>query len=180
MSKFIENEVIEIDDKVIGIVILNSKKEKFICKIDSEDYRRVRMFKWYMSLGYAESKAFSDTKYPLRAKLHRLIMSFPNGNLIDHINGDKLDNRKSNLRLCNKSSNGMNRGTQSNNKVGIKGVTFVRVRNKFRATIFYKKQIHLGFFNTKEEAGNAYISASIKYFKEFSFKDGRTLGQIDQ
>ena len=87
---------------------------------------------------------------------------------VDHIDRNKLNNHISNLRYATDSENGMNKSRQSNNTSGIVGVYFCKDRNKGRAVI--KKDgnpIHLGYFETKEEAIEARIKAEEKYFKEF-------------
>lgn len=91
---------------------------------------------------------------------------------IDHINGNTLDNRKNNLRICTNRENTSNRtklGT--NNTSGILGVRFDNRRNKWYADIQYKgKCIFLGYFNIKEDAIKARIDAEKSYFKEFKSK----------
>jgi hypothetical protein len=87
---------------------------------------------------------------------------------VDHIDRNKLNNHISNLRYATDSENGMNKSRQSNNTSGIVGVYFCKDRNKWRAVI--KKDgnpIHLGYFETKEEAIEARSKAEEKYFKEF-------------
>jgi hypothetical protein len=85
--------------------------------------------------------------------------------LIDHIDMNMGNNRISNLREASKSGNGQNKiACQSNNKSGYLGVSFYKPINKFRATIFVnKKHIALGYFDTPEEASEAYITAKRKY-----------------
>jgi hypothetical protein len=90
---------------------------------------------------------------------------------LDHHNGDPQDNRIVNLRLSTTSQNGMNRGPQKNNKCGLKGVIWVKEKNKWRALIkINKKNMFLGYFNCPAAASFAYQIASDKLHKEF----GRT------
>jgi hypothetical protein len=78
--------------------------------------------------------------------------------LIDHINGDKSDNRIDNLRLSTKSQNAVNSGMRKNNTTGFKGVSLDKRRGKYVAEITKdNKKIHLGMFDTPKEASNAYI-----------------------
>ncbi len=86
---------------------------------------------------------------------------------IDHINGNRLDNRFENLRECSRHQNLCNRGMQKNNKTGFKGVSYgkdggIRARIKVN-----RKEINLGVFATVEDASNAYIEANSKYHGEF-------------
>ena len=108
--------------------------------------------------------------------LHRIVWIFANGPIpsgmeIDHINGDKSDNRISNLRICTINQNRQNKPKYKNNKSGFKGVYFEsspRIKNPWRARIVVnKKPISLGNFSTKLEAHKAYQEAAKKYFGEF-------------
>ena len=94
---------------------------------------------------------------------------YDNDNVIDHINRDRLDNRKNNLRIATHQQNTINRSVQSNNISNIPGVSWRKDRNKWRAYIAVnKKQISLGMFKTKEEAIKARKEGEIKYFGEFA------------
>jgi hypothetical protein len=88
---------------------------------------------------------------------------------IDHINGDPLDNRWSNLREATQSQNNWNTRLSRNNTSGYKGVSWHKGERKWDATIMaYGKSHFLGRFKTKEEARDAYIDASKKLHGEFS------------
>jgi len=87
---------------------------------------------------------------------------------IDHINGDGLDNRRSNLRAATASQNAVNRPMQRNNTSGIAGARKMPW-GKWRATVKYKgKQISLGMFLTADEAREARASALRRLFGEFA------------
>jgi len=93
--------------------------------------------------------------------------SFPNG-YIDHINGDKTDNRISNLRDCSNSENLHNTGLSSRNTSGYKGVSWSRRAKKYRASIKVNSKYHyLGSFDSAYEAHLAYIEASKKMVPGF-------------
>src|SRR3990167_7283870 len=89
---------------------------------------------------------------------------------IDHINGNKLDNRKNNLRFCNQQGNSAN--MDKHGKYKYKGITLCTDWNrkkKWGAQISIKrKNMHLGRYLTPEEAALAYNIAAIKYFGEFA------------
>ncbi|MMZ67947.1 hypothetical protein D1872_305870 [compost metagenome] len=87
--------------------------------IDDEDFEKVSAYKWCYSstIGYAVSrKVVNGKRQPVL--MHRLILDAPPGLVTDHINHDKLDNRKANLRLCTRHENNRNMPLRSNNKSG--------------------------------------------------------------
>jgi hypothetical protein len=89
--------------------------------------------------------------------------------LVDHVNGDKSDNRISNLRIANYSQNNWNQGRHSNNKSGYKGVRYYKPQRKFHAYIgLCSAKLHLGSFDTAEDAARAYDSAAAELYGEFA------------
>lgn len=99
---------------------------------------------------------------------HRIIINAPQGKLVDHINGNKKDNRVSNLRLCNKSENAYNSKVRTNNKSGRTGVYFRKDTGKWSAGIKHNnKKICLGCYDTFEEAVSARENGESTYAKEF-------------
>jgi len=147
--------------------------------IDDEDYERVCKIKWHIKdkkkaekgqyyFCYTDRKNGRKTLY-----LHRYIMNCDkyNGKDVDHINGDRLDNRKSNLRICQHSLNTFNQLKSSRNKTGYKGVHVNKDTKKYVAQIGVAgRTIYLGSFSCPQEAHDAYCEASKKYHGEY----GRT------
>jgi hypothetical protein len=131
-------------------------------KVDEEDYLKiVNSNIWCYSNGYAVSYG---------NLMHRVIMGIEDRNIyIDHINGDRLDNRKCNLRISNTITNQRHRvKIPCNNKSGYIGVYWNKNRNKWRASIFANfKHISLGSFESIEDAIEARKEAEEKYFGEF-------------
>lgn len=149
--------------------------------VDDEDFERVNQYKWcYMHDGrvshtfHTGYKDLTKPKRPFNQKnktirLHRFILNFPEGMEIDHINGNVLDNRKTNLRICNHSQNLKNCKISKNNTSGYKGITWRKDCNKWFAYIVVNyKQIGLGYFFNKLDAATAYNVAAKKYHGEFA------------
>lgn len=103
--------------------------------------------------------------------MHRIIMNDPDGMVVDHKDGNGLNNTRINLRPATHSQNLQNQRLSRQNTSGFKGVYFDRQRNKWRSDIYLDKKRHrLGRFKTPEEAHAAYCQASEKLHGEF----GRT------
>lgn len=128
--------------------------------IDTEDLERIKTLYWYLdSRGYWISMRDRKTTF-----LHRIIMNCPDDMEVDHIEQDPSDNRKSMLRICEHHVNMLNRKYSVKNKLGIVGV-YTTINGKFRANITVKsKQIHLGTFNSIEEAIKARKDGEKKYY----------------
>jgi hypothetical protein len=103
--------------------------------------------------------------------MHRVIMNSKRGEMVDHVDGNGLNNQRVNLRSCSNSQNMMNSGKRKNGTTSkYKGVSRRPDLNVFRATIgINKKQIHLGYFKTEVDAAAAYNDAAKKYHGVFAF-----------
>lgn len=128
---------------------------------------------------YGDSKAYIS-RYPsggkyLRIKnngklefFHRVVMKAKYGQVVDHINGNELDNRKSNLRLATRQQNSWNHKLSVANISGVSGVGFDKRSSRWYAQIGYSSHRYsLGYFDTKDEAITARKQAEERYFGEF-------------
>ena len=151
------------------IILCDKKgKEKARALIDIEDIEKVIEYTWcQQSKGYV----IGNNKDNNKILIHRFILNCPKNKVVDHINLNKLDNRKSNLRICTMQENDFNKPILKNNTSNKTGVSFVKRNNCWRAYInINKKQIHLGYFKNIEEAIKVRKEAEEKYFREFRYK----------
>lgn len=118
--------------------------------VDSDIAKKYSDLKLYLIKGYV-----SYYKNGRTCKLHRLIIGAKDGQEVDHINRNLLDNRRQNLRICTRSENLSNRAGYGSSK--FKGVSWNKDKNKFRAYTPAKRgeQIHIGYFPTEIEAAQA-------------------------
>lgn len=110
-----------------------------------------------------------DAGKQISIPLHRMILQPPDGLFVDHIDGDGLNNRRSNLRAATRSENIRNRRTNTNNTSGYKGVSFNRKLGVWVSYIFIDgRNKYLGKFREPQEAHHAYCAAAKKYYGEFA------------
>lgn len=137
--------------------------------VDDADFEWLNQWHWiydglYASRNQYLGKIKGKYKYK-KIYMHRLVNDTTEGLLTDHINQDKLDNRKSNLRTGNKKLNSINRGLQSNNKSGYRGVAWDKINRNWQAKIkVNQRNINLGRFSSKDEAIEARKLAEAIYF----------------
>jgi len=141
----------------------------YVCLVDDDDFESLNKYRWHLSTsGYATGSFILNGK-SVNKKMHRLIMNPNEGYFIDHINGNQLDNRKCNLRICSHQENMMNRRIHKNNTSGYKGVTFHRESKKWRAQITLdSKRIQIGYFDDPNEAHKAYCEKAKELHGEFA------------
>lgn len=135
--------------------------------VDSDDLERIRGFKWELSRkGYVISRKMKAGVLK-RMFLHRIINRTPRSMVTDHINGDKLDNRKLNLRSCSNGENVSNQKVRADNTLGFKGIR--KNKRKWSAQIGKDgRHIAIGTFNTKLEAATAYDKAALRLHGAFA------------
>lgn len=142
--------------------------------VDDEDYEWLSRKNWvFLAGGYAATRG-QNPVHPEKTTqiyMHRLIMGLTHGDkkYVDHINGDKIDNRRGNLRICTNAENMRNRGRTASNTSGYKGVYRGRQPGRWRALIMVDgKTISLGQYDHPEEAYAAYCKAAAELHGEFA------------
>lgn len=147
------------------------KINKGYTTVDESMLPELLNFTWFKTTqGYVATDMVENGKRR-RVLLHRFILNAPERKVVDHINGNRLDNRKSNLRLCTQQQNTFNARSTTGNKHGYKGIRFDKrqPRKGWIAQItFNRKNIYLGSHYTKEEAALAYNEAARNYFGNFA------------
>ena len=133
-------------------------------KVDPSDLEYVRSHNWCLTASYPSHRVGNKISYRHR---ELMVNELSDGQSVDHISGDKLDARRSNLRVCSHQQNHFNEKLSKNSTSGFKGVA--KSGNKWRAYIkHFGKQIHLGLFDTPEEASTAYIEKAHQLVGEFA------------
>ena len=147
-------------------VLFDSNKQAF--KVSTSTLDKVLQKTWMVfktSKGKEYVRSSKDN-----ISLHRYLLNAPKDKVVDHINGNTRDNTLDNLRICTHTENMYNSKTYTSNTSGRKGV--YKVGNKYRAKINVEtREIHLGMYDTIEEAIKVREQAEIKYFKDFRNKE---------
>lgn len=146
----------------------------YVALVDDADYDYINQFKWCVyidrkkNLYYAiGSKKVNGVRKSIR--MHREIMQPPKNMVVDHINGDGLDNRRINLRICTVQQNACNRTSNRDSTSKYLGVSWYKALSKWQSVINPDGKIkHLGYFNTELEAAIIYNINARKYFGEFA------------
>jgi len=153
--------VIEYFDDYVKVVNPNTK---FSTLLDKEDLHLIEGHVLQQKDGYACIQPSATC----RQFVHKLIMNGGVGTVTDHINGDRADNRKANLRVCSQAQNARNARLSRRSSSGYKGVSW-DCRGRWLARIRVDGELkHLGRFDCKIEAAKVYNVAAVKYFGEFA------------
>lgn len=147
--------------------------------VDDEDFRWLSLWDWN---AYFDKK-YSTPTYHARRTVHfklpdgtpssqtllmsRFIMNPEYNEVVDHIDGDTLNNQKKNLRVCSHAENCRNRSPQNGRK--FKGITWSKASKKWTACLYLMgKRKHLGYFNDPSDAAHAYDIAARKTYGKFA------------
>lgn len=142
--------------------------------VDDEVYPWASQFTWYVTdTGYAYRSVQVGKKKSKNIRMHRELVSAPAGSDVDHINGNRVDNRKENLRICSRSDNLKNKTQRrSDNRSGVTGVYWHKQCQKWTVQIQVEgKPKHVGLFSTLEEAIARRRMAEIETYKDFAPKE---------
>ena len=143
-----------------------------VALVDANNFNSLSKHSWYLtSHGYAARKTWKKEagRSSKLIYMHREIVFVTQEQEIDHINGNKLDNRRKNLRLCTSSQNRVNCGLRVTNKTGYKGVVYHKTHKVFVANIWVDyKQLYVGCSKDPENAARKYDAAARKYYGEFA------------
>ena len=135
--------------------------------IDIDDIPRVSKYKWHLT-GSGEDEYIASTINGKFKSLHRYILNYDDELIVDHINRNPKDNRKSNLRIATHSQNLMNTKTRSNNTSGVKGVWYSNTHSRWVAQITVDGKVRCKYLRTKDEAIQKRKEMELEYHGEFA------------
>lgn len=157
---------------------IQSEPQAFLCievgpefaLIDPRDFEVVSRRKWVLTRGGRNKYAITNLRQADNKRsiaMHRLILGAPDGSIVDHINGNGLDNRRSNLRLCSNRENIRNQRPRVDTTSPFKGVWFNK--NRWQVAIEQNEErLHLGCFNFEHDAARQYDRAARVLFGAFA------------
>jgi len=162
------NKLTQPTNPAIRLIPLNKGQAAIV---DTEDYQKLAKFKWWLTKSHRSKCGYARAKINGRSvRMHRYLTNCPKGLVVDHIDGNGLNNTKAKLRICTYSQNACNTPGRSNKTSKYKGVCKANENKKFRAYIgINQKIIHIGYFKNEIEAAKAYDEAAKKYHGEFAY-----------
>lgn len=128
---------------------LSGKFKGIFTLVDDEDFEHLSQYRWALHTGYACHRFKGK-----RIFMHRIVNYTPSNLFTDHINRNKLDNRKKNLRMADKSLNGINRGVQKNNQTGHKNVCYHKASKLWTVEVHFNGKRIVKYFKDIKEAIN--------------------------
>lgn len=141
-------------------------------QVDDEDFEMLSAFSWCHD--QKNNRAFRSVYLPLSKgartlRLHTVIMKTPPGLVVDHIDGNPLNNQKNNLRICTRAENSRNRRKSWKKSSQYKGVSWDKTNKKWVASIRFDRRLaHLGSFSTEIEAAKTYNAAAIRLHGKYA------------
>lgn len=144
----------------------------FLVLFDDQDLARIEGLSLRVHQQGSESSPLLYVEFKRNGRtcgIHRFLMGSPAGMVVDHRNGDGLDNRRENLRVCTHAQNMQNRRMHSNNTTGVKGVYFDKNRQTFRVAVrAFGRKVSVGSFSDLASAAEAYRAAAERLHGPFS------------
>lgn len=132
--------------------------------VDDEDFELVSNYRWHPHRSRDNALYYASTN----VKMHRLVTKAPLGVMVDHINGDALDNRRCNLRLCTNAQNQQNTRSRGGTSQ-YKGVSFIAKAQKWLGSFVYEgERYHCGLFESEQECARAVDKARQEVCGEFA------------
>lgn len=163
-----DNNIVVYDD--CAEIILRNRQEEEVGRaiIDLEDLSLIKEYKWYLNRvnNFVYADTGSNSLY-----IHRLLMNvvFDNNFYVDHVDRNRLNNKRLNLRVCSNIENCRNRGKKGDCSSEYIGISWVKDKKRWFSYIWIEyKRISLGKYKTIEGALIARLKAELKYFGEFA------------
>ena len=177
LTKKDQNKLIYQDNILTKFLIVSPKYGEIKVSIDTEDWDKIKQYRWGVSFEDKINNYYIKTVYPgekgqrINAQLHRLILGLTDIKIeVDHIDHNTLNNTKKNLRSCAHTKNVQNKRIYKNNTRGFKGVHWNERSKKWVSRIQCNgKRIALGYFKNINDAARAYNAAALKYHGEFAY-----------
>ena len=146
----------------------------YVALVDDADYEWLNQWKWFAA--EARNTFYANRNERVNGKqrtvrMHRIVIGLTDPkHICDHGDGNGLNNQRSNLRSCSHRQNVLNSGCKSSALTsGYKGVSLYAPNGKWLSRIMHNsKSVHLGYFNTEEDAAKAYNKAAVQYHGEFA------------
>lgn len=151
--------------------------------IDDQDHDLVRQYSWYASKDgntwYARTNISIEPQKRRTLRMHILILNPPHGFVCDHVDGNGLNNCRSNLRIATQSQNIANSRLTQNKTSKYRGVYWHKRDRRWCSKIrFHGKDFHIGHFDSEIDAAMAYDKGAIKFFGEFAKTNFPLVGQL--
>lgn len=161
------------------IIYVNYKEQEYECLVDVDDFEnKIKPLKtkiFMYNTMYCYFSSYTKRNPRKKIKLHRFLTDCPKGKVVDHINRNRLDNRKCNLRCVDQIINFQNTICQRDSKSGVKGVDWHEGKQRWRGLVQVNKKRHfVGWFKDFEECCKATQEKRKellkKYYKEITNK----------
>jgi hypothetical protein len=163
--RFTPNDFIHNPDRTTSIFLERRDGTRLICAVSSADFNLVRSYRWSVHVkrhtNYAETRTGGA-----KVRLHQLLSPSVE---VDHIDGNGLNNQRTNLRPVTEAQNSANRKKTGGRTSTFKGVNWQKHAQKWRAEIRVGgKNFHLGYFVNEQDAAKAYNAAALQHYGEFA------------